>query len=290
LAAPDSSVPRGIIMKPSTGKKPYLVYLIYAALLLPLLLVSLMIPRYVEMQINDNARINCVGRLRMLSQKITKNILLYRDGAVQKSDVEKPLALFNESIHAVAEGGSIPLDIEQPQFMVVPEMDDRVSRRLLDIAIRQWEPFEGHVISYINTKNEASLKYILTRNDALVETLDRSVLAIQNHADEDQMVMGLLSGAAIIMTIIGITGWLIRQLRRYRSAVARLAEIERLLPICAGCKKIRTDNSRPFDPRSWTSIEEYLRDSKDMVFTHSLCPDCMSKYDPGHSGGGTGGA
>lgn len=277
-------------MKPTISKKPFLIYTIYAALLLPLVLASLMIPRYVGMQINDNTRINSVGRLRMLSQKITKNVLLYRDGFVRKNAVEESRALFNESIHAIAEGGSIPLDMEHPKYLDVPEMDDPESRRLLDSAIRQWEPFEGHVISYINNKNNASLNYLLTRNEALVETLDRSVLAIQEHADEDQMIMGLIAGSAVMILIIGITGALIWQVRRYRSAAFRLAEIEKLLPICAGCKRIRTDNNRPFDPQSWTSIEEYLRDNKDMVFTHSLCPSCMSKYDPDASGGGKTGA
>ena len=277
-------------MNTPAGKKPYLVYILYAALLLPLVLASLMIPRYVGMQINDNARINSVGRLRMLSQNITKNVLLYRDGVVQKNAVEKSLVLFNASIHAVAEGGSIPLGMEQTEYVIVPAMDDQESRRLLDDAIRQWEPFEEHVISYINRRNDASLQFILASNEALVETLDRSVLAIQRHADDDQLAMGLLAGSAVILIMIGITGVLIQQVRRYRAASGRLAEIERLLPICAGCKKIRTDNNRPFDPRSWTSIEEYLRDSKDMVFTHSLCPECLGKYDPGTSGGGTNGA
>ncbi len=276
-------------MNTPAGKKPYLVYVIYAALLLPLMLASLMIPKYVEMQINDNARINSVGRLRMLSQKITKYVLLYRDGAVKKSEVERTLAVFNDAIHAVAEGGAIPLGMEQTEYVNVPEMDDPGSRRLLYAAVRQWEHFEENVISYINRKNDASLAYVLSHNEALVESLDRSVLAIQKHADGDQKVMGILAGSAILLIMIGITAGFIQQVRRYRTAAARLAEIERLLPICAGCKKIRTDNSRPFHPDSWTSIEEYLRDNKDMVFTHSLCPECLGKYDPGTSGGGTNG-
>lgn len=272
-------------MNKSDAKRPLLVYGIYGALLVPLVLISLMIPRYVGMQINDNARINSVGRLRMLSQEITKNVLLYRDGAARKSVVEQPLALFNESIHAAAGGGSIPIGMERSESVRVTKMDDAASLRMLESAIQAWEPFERHVISYISTKSDASLNYILANNESLVESLDQSVLAIQKHANEDMKVMGLLAGSAIMIIIIVITGELIRQLRRYRAAAARLVEIEQLLPICAGCKKIRTDNSRPFDPHSWISIEEYLRDNKDMAFTHSLCPACMSRYGPTGSGG-----
>jgi hypothetical protein len=56
--------------------------------------------------------------------------------------------------------------------------------------------------------------------------------------------------------------------------------IELLLPICSNCKKIRTDNEHPFDPLSWTTIEEYLQNKKDVIFTHSICPDCMLRLYP----------
>ncbi|MCB2185335.1 MAG: hypothetical protein KQJ78_02880 [Deltaproteobacteria bacterium] len=47
-----------------------------------------------------------------------------------------------------------------------------------------------------------------------------------------------------------------------------------LLPICAGCKKIRDDQGY------WQQVEEYMRDHAQMQFTHSLCPDCVRKLYP----------
>ena len=43
---------------------------------------------------------------------------------------------------------------------------------------------------------------------------------------------------------------------------------ERLIPICAWCKKIRLSDD------SWKQIEKYLTDDGFGVFTHGMCPDC----------------
>jgi len=47
-----------------------------------------------------------------------------------------------------------------------------------------------------------------------------------------------------------------------------------LLPICAACKKIRDDRGY------WQSVEVYIRDHSDAEFSHSICPDCMTKQYP----------
>jgi len=44
-----------------------------------------------------------------------------------------------------------------------------------------------------------------------------------------------------------------------------------LLPICAGCKKIRNDAGY------WQQIEEYIEKHSNAQFTHGLCHDCMRK-------------
>lgn len=47
---------------------------------------------------------------------------------------------------------------------------------------------------------------------------------------------------------------------------------ERLIPICAWCKKIKIG-----DDTSWLQIEKYLTDEGFGVFTHGMCPDCADK-------------
>ncbi|MHA1674865.1 MAG: PAS domain-containing protein [Promethearchaeota archaeon] len=50
--------------------------------------------------------------------------------------------------------------------------------------------------------------------------------------------------------------------------------LQGMLPICAACKKIRSDEGY------WEQIEDYLCDHSEVDFTHSICPACAKKlYD-----------
>ncbi|MFH0953640.1 MAG: hypothetical protein V1873_04855 [Verrucomicrobiota bacterium] len=62
--------------------------------------------------------------------------------------------------------------------------------------------------------------------------------------------------------------------RHSRSCATQLAHIKALqgmIPICAGCKKIRNDAG------FWQQVEAYLGEHTDAEFTHGLCPDCVKK-------------
>ena len=55
---------------------------------------------------------------------------------------------------------------------------------------------------------------------------------------------------------------------------AALADVKRLsglLPICAGCKKIRADRNE------WQPIEVYIRNHSEAQFSHGMCPECMTR-------------
>jgi DNA-binding response OmpR family regulator len=53
---------------------------------------------------------------------------------------------------------------------------------------------------------------------------------------------------------------------------AKIKILSGLLPICASCKKIRDDKSY------WKQVEVYIQEHSDAEFTHSICPDCLKKY------------
>ena len=51
----------------------------------------------------------------------------------------------------------------------------------------------------------------------------------------------------------------------------RIHNLETLLPLCAWCKKYRTENGE------WKPIEKYLQESGGPAVTHGICPECASK-------------
>ncbi len=58
------------------------------------------------------------------------------------------------------------------------------------------------------------------------------------------------------------------ELKKARKEIQTLRGI---IPICAKCKKIRTDDG------IWTQIEEYLSRHTDALFSHGLCQECTKE-------------
>ena len=57
-------------------------------------------------------------------------------------------------------------------------------------------------------------------------------------------------------------------------ALGSVQTLSGLIPICAGCKKIRDDAG------FWHQVETYVHDHTEAEFSHGLCPDCIPKYFP----------
>lgn len=102
----------------------------------------------------------------------------------------------------------------------------------------------------------------------------------------------------ILFVVVGvILSWLSSELRRLRWKALALAQqrnevlesvrktleerdaalenvrvLSGLLPICAGCKKIRDDSGR------WQQMESYISAHSQAKFSHGMCPDCARRY------------
>jgi hypothetical protein len=55
----------------------------------------------------------------------------------------------------------------------------------------------------------------------------------------------------------------------------RIAALERLLPVCAWCKRIRTEEN------FWQPLDAYLSRQARLDVTHGICPDCLRKQMAG---------
>ncbi len=71
---------------------------------------------------------------------------------------------------------------------------------------------------------------------------------------------GALEGIGICLVLLVV-------LAVQRSFLKRIKILEGLLPICAFCKKIRTNGQ-------WVTIEEYIGDHSHASFSHGFCPSC----------------
>jgi len=57
-----------------------------------------------------------------------------------------------------------------------------------------------------------------------------------------------------------------------QAALDKVKVLSGLIPICAGCKKIRDDKG------FWEELEHYVSEHSDATFSHGLCPNCIKKY------------
>lgn len=55
-------------------------------------------------------------------------------------------------------------------------------------------------------------------------------------------------------------------------ALGRVKQLEGILPICAWCKRMREAD------QTWIPLEEYISCRTTASFSHSICPDCASKW------------
>ncbi len=67
---------------------------------------------------------------------------------------------------------------------------------------------------------------------------------------------------------------LVRQKRELEAALARVKQLEGIIPICMHCKKIRDDQE------SWHQLEAYISNHSEAQFSHGMCSDCFSTRYP----------
>ena len=69
-----------------------------------------------------------------------------------------------------------------------------------------------------------------------------------------------------------LNGELQTAMTELRAAMAEVRTLSGLLPICAGCKRIRDDGGY------WNEIERYVSKYSGASFSHGICPECAKTF------------
>jgi sigma-B regulation protein RsbU (phosphoserine phosphatase) len=72
--------------------------------------------------------------------------------------------------------------------------------------------------------------------------------------------------------VVGLQTALAARVRELEGALSRVRQLQGLLPICAYCKKIRSDGNY------WQQVENYIAEHTDAHFSHGICPDCYTRF------------
>ena len=89
----------------------------------------------------------------------------------------------------------------------------------------------------------------------------------------------LIVGGVIALVSLILFGLSILYVRHLDKALGKIDLLERFIPICAYCKKVRKPASDPNDMESWQPIESFVREKTTARFTHGICPECAGKLN-----------
>jgi sigma-B regulation protein RsbU (phosphoserine phosphatase) len=85
--------------------------------------------------------------------------------------------------------------------------------------------------------------------------------------DQDE----LRARVAVGVRVLGLQEKLSERVEELQAALAKVRQLQGLLPICSYCKRIRGGD------QYWQQIETYIAEHSDALFSHGICPACYEK-------------
>lgn len=187
--------------------------------------------------------------------------------------------------------------------------DDPTSHRVLRMVLEKW----GHdvvccrdggeawnALSAADAPRMAILDWMMPELDgvALVRRIREDsrlrsmyLILLTAKGRKDDLVEGLGAGAddylvkpfnrdelaarmSVGERVLGLQAQLQDRIGQVEDALAQIKTLRGLIPMCAGCKRIRDDGGY------WQQVEAYVSEHSEARFSHGLCPECVAKHYP----------
>ncbi len=172
-----------------------LVYLVMA------LIVFVSVFLITGLQADDGILINTAGRQRMLSQRMSKEVLLKdKDPVIIKAEqIATTVKLFDLTLFALKDGGDLPVDMGMTVFRKISDMKNQGINDQLSVVVDLWKPFKFNMDKLVSgTGGAEELKYIIDNNVKLLVEMNKAVVLMQIASEER---VKLLKNIMIIIII-----------------------------------------------------------------------------------------
>lgn len=145
-------------------------------------------------QKDDGLVINLAGRQRMLSQKMTKEFLVFAEKSRQTGtnhrssgkQVRATMSVFDMTLKALTYGGEAPLDLnlEKTEFRLCPKAEEPSYTQLL-VVNKLWQTFSENMEKILDgTDKDNSLNsWILSNNVPLLKEMNKAVVMMQKQSE-----------------------------------------------------------------------------------------------------------
>ncbi len=186
--------------------------------------------------------------------------------------------------------------------------DDRTQLAILQRTLQQWgydvQTFsDGEQAWQFIDKGEAPalmiLDWVMPGMDGLEicrrvrrRSIGRPcyIIMLTGRRDTDDVVQGLQAGADDYILkpfhteefrarvrngerLISLQETLTARVDELEQALNRVTQLQKLIPICSYCRKIRTDENY------WLELENYLARHSAVRFSHGICPSCFQDLE-----------
>ncbi len=171
-------------------------------------------------QADDAIVINLAGRQRMLSQKMSKEIILFRNSIVIDSlekdnkcakTLRNTMKVFDMTLIALENSGEAPLalDLSTTKFQNLPKAKEPALSQLFKVQ-DIWNSFSENILKCLdNPESEEIINYLMDNNTVLLSEMNKAVILLQTQSERK---IASLINKLIFIIIIGIVAILIASL------------------------------------------------------------------------------
>ncbi len=179
-------------------KKLIIVSCLFLALILGIFATVMYLSSLAE---KDAVVINLAGRQRMLTQKLTKELLMFKNNSIEKERVLLTAKLFDSTLKSLTYGGKASIDLKMTKFTQLPPATDKeISTQLQKVGML-WSKFYENALKFLDTKDTDALKYILSHNVELLKKMNKAVFMMQKESEKKSLYVDYVIIAAIIVGI-----------------------------------------------------------------------------------------
>lgn len=206
------------------------------ALFLVLDLSVLVLNFYISYQISEDAlSINLAGRQRMLSQRITKSLLIAQANINQNISVDAEWAelkstsqLFDKTLSAFEQGGATQGGNKNSVRLTAIETTEGIE--ILVKARAHWEPYLARINALIKDSNssntlyllDSAVKFGLSNNLPLLDLMNQLTTTLEQRASDKANTLRTVQTVGILLALLNFTFILFKFLRRLRENDRRI--------------------------------------------------------------------
>ena len=167
------------------------------------------------MQKNDGLVINLAGRQRMLTQKMSKEILVFQkerartgvENEVFVTGVKNTMTIFEKTLFALTESGEAPLSLNpaETKTRYCPPAEEPAYTQLKKVG-ELWKIFSANMNSVLEKPDSSNekLSWILQNNVPLLKAMNKAVGMMQQQSEGKVRLLILMQVSGILIGLVCI--------------------------------------------------------------------------------------